>query len=120
MNLSIKKLSLIFLLSSLINTASAQINELKFMVRTVYPDELSNVKELIEYIVEGTGYRVYIGRNSPDDAKAILLAKIGFQRKNLLMSKTDALLMAIGNKNTLVIDYDNKLISATRSPNYDF
>lgn len=119
----VKKCTYIFLLFSPLCSieASALDTELKTMVRTVYPQNVSksSIHRLIEYIIEGTDYRVYAGKNSPDDARRILSDKPGYQRQNVLMSRIDAILMAIGEKHSVIIDDENKLISVTRNPLYD-
>lgn len=86
------------------------------MIRTVYPEELRTVSDLVQFILEGTEYKLYRGLNAPHDARAILRQKIPYQRKQVLMTRANALLMAVGEKNSIVVDHDNKLISVTRSP----
>lgn len=117
----VKKLSFIFLLITPLCSVHASDTQLKTMVRTVYPQNVakSSVHRLVEYILEGTGYRVYAGKNAPDDARSILSDKPGYQRPNVLMTRIDAILMAIGEDSSIVVDYDKKLISVTRNPLYD-
>lgn len=117
----VKKLSFILLLITPLCSVHASDTQLKTMVRTVYPQNVakSSVHRLVEYILEGTGYRVYAGKNAPDDARSILSDKPGYQRPNVLMTRIDAILMAIGEDNSIVVDYDKKLISVTRNPLYD-
>lgn len=94
---------------------------LKTMVRTTYPSGIaaSTKGHLLAYILEGTGYKVYLGRNAPPDARSITSQTLSYQRSGMLMTRVDAMLMAIGEQNSLVIDHDNKLISVTRDPLYD-
>ena len=40
-------------------------------------------------------------------------------QKKVLMSRLDAMLMAIGEANALVVDHNHKMISVTRDPLYD-
>lgn len=112
----VKKMLLAILLLGFSSSVFASSKDLKVMIRTVYPEHLSTVNELMQFILEGTGYRIYAGKNAPSDARDILRQKISFQKKGFLMTRTNALLMAIGEKNSIVVDYDNKLISVTRSP----
>ena len=102
-------------------SAQAKEVQLKTMVRTTYPQNIlaSSVDELVRYILEGTEYRLYAGKNSPNDAKRILVKKSEYQKPGILMSRLDALLMAVGEQNSIIIDHDNKLISVTRDPLYD-
>jgi len=94
---------------------------LKTMVRTTYPADIANSSkaQLLDYILEGTGYKVYLGKNAPPDARLIAAQNVNYQRPGMLMSRVDAMLMAIGEQNSLVVDHDNKLISITRDPLYD-
>lgn len=95
--------------------------QLKTMIRTVYPESVakSSVDDLINYILAGTDYRLYVGINAPTDARAILAKRPGYQRKRVLMTRIDAILVAIGDGNSLIVDHENKLISVTRNPIYD-
>lgn len=117
---SVKKLLFIFLVCAPLCSVHASDTQLKTMVRTTYPEYIakSTVHRLMEYILEGTEYRVYSGKHSPDDARRILSDKPGYQRRNVLMTRIDAILMAIGEDNSIVVDYDQKLISVTRNPLY--
>lgn len=119
MNSLAKKMLLVIVLLGSSSGAFAKSNDLKVMVRTIYPQHLSTVNDLMQFILEGTGYRVYVGKNAPEDARDILRQKIPYQRKGVLMSRANALLMAIGDENSIVVDYDNKLVSVTRSPTYE-
>lgn len=89
---------------------------LKSYVRTVYPENIRSKRDLINYIIEGTGYQLYFGENAPRDSRYILSQTPDYQRYGVLMSRTDALLMAVGDKNSILIDHSNKYISVTRSP----
>jgi len=115
----VKKTFIIFILLSPLCAVHASQNELKTLIRTVYPDGITTVRALVGYIVEGTEYKIYTGRNAPTDARSILAKRIPYQRPNILMTRTDAILMAIGDKNAIVVDHDKKLISFTRSPLHD-
>lgn len=117
---SVKNLLFIFLVLTPLCSVHASDTQLKTMVRTIYPENVakSTVHRLMEYILEGTEYRVYAGKNAPDDARSILADKPGYQRRNVLMTRIDAILMAIGEENSIVVDYDKKLISVTRNPLY--
>lgn len=111
---------LLVLVVGFVSTVNASDIALKSMIRTVYPEtilQFGDKHELFKYILEGTNYKVYVGKNAPDDAREILSEKIGFQIKGKLTTKYDALLMAAGEDNSIVVDTRNKLISVTRSPN---
>lgn len=115
------KLFLTVLLILPFTTVQAKPNELKTMIRTVYPDYVLNstVYGLVSYILEGTDYRVYAGKNAPFDARKILAKPPPHQRANMLVSRIDALLMAVGDQYSIVVDHNKKLVSFTRNPIYE-
>ena len=111
-------LTKLVIILSLFNIAPAKSahEPLKTMIRTVYPVEIKQVDELIGYILEGTEYKLYRGAKAPYDAEYILKKKIPYQRKTLLMTRMNALLMAVGDKHSIIVDEHLKLISVTRDP----
>lgn len=121
MSLRAKLLLVIFLSVAPLCLVHASSYQLKTMIRTVYPERLikSSVDDLIRYILVGTDYALYDGVNAPSDARKILSQRPGYQRKRVLMTRIDAILMAIGEGNSLIVDHENKLISVTRNPIYD-
>lgn len=121
MNFLAKKILFIFLLCPLC-AVHASDSQMKTMIRTIYPQhiEKSSVHQLVKYILDGTDYRLYLGKNSPNDARRILSKAPDYQRPNVLMTRYDAILMAIGAENSIVVDHHKKLISVTRNPIYDY
>ncbi len=117
MNLLVRSLVCIGL--SLPVISQAEDIQLKAMIRTVYPSQVMGSKvELLDYILKGSGYKIYSGNHAPQDANSILIEKPTVQKK-VLMSRLDAMLMAIGEANALVVDHNHKMISVTRDPLYD-
>jgi len=115
MNSWVKYLLIFLLLTPSVN---ANTHDLKVMIRTDYPRHLSSIQDLMLYILDGTEYQLYIGMNAPDDSLDILRKKIPYQRSHVLMSRKDALLMAVGEQHALIIDRDNYLISVTKVMDY--
>lgn len=93
--------------------------QMRSMISTNYPKAVSNgsVRKLVDYILHGTEYRIYLGKNAPDDAKDILLQPLPPQQSSVMMTRLDALLKAIGDDNAIVIDHNKKYISFTKSVN---
>ena len=117
MNLLVRSLACIGLCLPVVTHADDV--QLQAMIRTVYPAQVMQSKvELLDYILEGSGYRMFSGTHAPQDAKSILIEKPTVQKK-VLMSRLDAMLRAIGDENVLVVDHDHKIISVTRDPLYD-
>ncbi len=96
---------------------SASEYELDTLVRTNYPATVMDKKiSLFKYILEGTSYTIYVGPHAPEDAKHILSKRPPKQHSGRLTSRYDALLLAVGRGNSLVVDHENKLISVTENP----
>tara|TARA_R110001592_G_scaffold182549_1_gene425855 strand:+ start:12493 stop:12870 length:378 start_codon:yes stop_codon:yes gene_type:complete len=111
-------LSTFFLILS-VKSSDLYASDLNAYVRTNYPANIRTVGQLAEYIIDGTGYKIYNGKNAPDDASSILHNTLPHQPSGLVLSRKDALLIAIGQKNSLVVDYENKLVSMTRNPHHE-
>lgn len=117
----VKKITLILLAFSPLCYLNASESQLKTMIRTFYPEHIRNssVEVLMSYILEGTEYKIYSGANAPNDSYRILSQQPGYQKIGLLMSRIDAMLIAVGDENSIVVDHKNKLVSVTRNPIYE-
>lgn len=118
---SINKLLLTVFLSFSVFVSAAfagDNHQLDSYIRTVYPKDIKSKRDLVTYILEGTDYKLYYGPNSPADSRFILSQSPDYQRERVLASRYDALLMAVGDDYSLIVDHVNKYVSVTRSPNY--
>lgn len=94
--------------------------QMRSMISTNYPVAVTTtVRTLVEYILHGTEYRIYLGKNAPRDANAVLSQPLPPQQSNVMMTRMDAILMAIGADSAMVIDHDQQLISFTKGVQRD-
>jgi len=91
--------------------------QMRSMISTNYPKAVTNgsVRKLVDYILHGTEYRLYLGQNAPQDAKDIVNQRLQSQTGGVMMTRMDALLMAIGEDNSIVVDHNQKYVSFTQS-----
>jgi len=89
---------------------------LSWLIRTTYPSEVKTVLQAAEYLTEHTGYRVVVRYPAPLDSLQIASQPVPpIAHLNRTMSVSDALLVLIGNDNSLVVDQEHKLLSFTGS-----
>ena len=102
------------------NVAIASDIQMRAMISTNYPKAVTNgtVRKLVEYILHGTEYRLYLGNNAPGDANDIVIQRLQPQTSGVMMTRMDALLMAIGEDNAIVVDHNKRYISFTKSVNH--
>ena len=92
-----------------------EVDTLQVSVRTIYPPELIDVEDAVEWLVEPLGYYVVTEYPAPDSAKLLLAQPIPpVAKMHRTMPVLDALQLLIGNDNTIIIDKKHRLISFTR------
>lgn len=120
-----KKLPQTVLLFSLLSPLSAlaspasytsqQVNTLQVTVRTVLPNNITNVGDAIRWYVEPLGYYVLTKHPAPAEATAMLDMPIPSAAKlHRTMPVLHAIQLLIGRDNTIVVDKAHKLITVKK------
>lgn len=92
-----------------------EVDTLLVSVRTIYPPELVDVKDAVDWLIEPLGYYVVTEYPAPDSAKLILAQPIPpVAKMHRTMPVLDALQLLIGIDNTIIVDKTHRLISFAR------
>lgn len=92
-----------------------EVDTLQVSVRTIYPPELTNVEDAVEWLVEPLGYYVVTEFPAPESAKVLLAQPIpAVAKMHRTMPVLHALQLLIGNQNTIIVDKQHRLISFAR------
>ncbi len=88
------------------------VDTLHVSARTIYPMELTTVGEAVHWLLDPLGYHVVTDYPAPKSAKALLDKPIPTAAKmHRTMPVTHALQLLIGEKNSLIVDRQHRLIS---------
>ncbi|MGD1336096.1 hypothetical protein ACP6H1_27260 [Vibrio harveyi] len=110
--------SLLFPLYSIAAPATytqQQVNALQVTVRTVLPNNITNVGDAIRWYVEPLGYYVLTEHPAPVEANAMLNMPIPATAKlHRTMPVLHAIQLLIGRGNTIIVDKAHKLITVKK------
>ncbi len=92
-----------------------EVDTLQVSVRTVYPPELTTVKQAVDWLIEPLGYYVITDYPAPDSAKTLLAQPIPTVAKmHRTMPVLHAIQLLIGEDNTIIVDKRSRLLSFSR------
>lgn len=92
-----------------------EVDTLQVSVRTIYPPELVDVKDAVDWLLEPLGYYVVTEYPAPDSAKLILAQSIPpVAKMHRTMPVLHALQLLVGSDNTIIVDKKHRLISFAR------
>jgi len=92
-----------------------EIDTLQVSVRTIYPPELSNVKQAVDWLLEPLGYYVMTDYPAPESAKMLLAQPIPpVAKMHRTMPVLHALQLLVGEDNTIIVDKQHRLISFSK------
>ncbi|OEF63578.1 hypothetical protein OAA_13920 [Vibrio cyclitrophicus 1F175] len=91
------------------------IDPLQVTVRTVYPAHVNTVDRAVRWLIEPTGYTLLTEHPAPDTVTKVLDKPIADKAKlNRVMPVIDAIQLLIGEKNTIILDKKNHLITFSK------
>ncbi len=89
-----------------------EVDPIDLSVRTIYPPELTSVKDAVNWLLQPTDYHLLTDYPAPKSSKTIIEQKIpAVARMHRTMPILHAIQLLIGEDNTIIIDRKHKIIS---------
>lgn len=101
------------LLAPFANSAEqVEIKLSQLNVRAVYPSEVKTVGDGVKWLLQPTGYQIITEYPAPKSVKTVLSKPVPKAAEvNKIMPVLNAVQLLIGEKNTIILDEENRLIS---------
>lgn len=88
------------------------IDPLTVYMRTVWPEDVTTVRQAIDYLLEPTGYQLVTGYPAPREASSLVDQPIPpIAKVHRTMPVLDALQLLVGLNNYVVVDQTHHLVS---------
>ncbi|MUK76588.1 hypothetical protein GNP84_06665 [Aliivibrio fischeri] len=97
------------------DSMAIDIGALQMPVRTIYPENITQVSDAITWLIEPVKYRILTDYPAPESAVLLLNKPIpAIAKINRTMPLIDAIQLLIGEDNTIIIDNEHQLITFSR------